>query len=123
MSSRLPVSLGAAIATFLAVTALFTQLLLARIAFSTIVAIPIGLVAGAVVGWLTLTRFWSDRESRPALVGGAVIGYALLAMLLVGYAVPTARGIVTVETAVGLAGLAGLVAFALAARDPDRLGG
>jgi len=123
MSSRLPVSLGTAIATFLAVTALLTRLLLARIAFSAIVAIPIGLVAGAVIGWLTLTRFWADRESRPALVGGAVIGYALLGMFLVGYSVPAARGLLSLRAGVGLAGLAGVVAFLVAARDPDRFGG
>lgn len=123
MSSRLAAAIGTALTSFLAVTAVFTQLLLSSIAFSALVAIPIGLLAGAAIGWLTLTRFWADADARPSLAGGAAIGYALLAMFLVGYAVPSMRGVIDVQTSVGVAGVIGVVAFLVVSRDPEWFAG
>lgn len=118
MSSRLVVSIGTAITTFLAVTAFLTELLLSAIALSAVVAIPLGVVAGAVVGWATRARFWDDPDARPALAGGAAIGYALIATFLVGYAVPRTRGLVDVQTSVGIAGVVGVVVFLVVSRYP-----
>jgi len=119
MNARPVAALGVALTTFLAVAALLTELLAARIAFSAIVGLPVGLVAGAAAGIATWARLWSVPRARPALVGTAAFGYALIVAAAVSYAVPPARGLIGVDTAVPFAAVCALVAFLLARRSDD----
>jgi len=120
MNARPVAALGVALTTFLVVAALLTELLAAQIAFSALVGLPVGLVAGVAAGIATWTRLWRDPRARPPLLGAAAFGYALLVAAAVSYAVPPARGFVSVGTAVPFAAVCAVVAFLLARRDADR---
>ncbi|WP_200531821.1 hypothetical protein [Halorubrum sp. LN27] len=122
MNARPAAAIGVALATFLAVAALLTELLAARIAFSAIVGLPIGLLAGAAAGIATWTRLWALPRARPPLLGVAAFGYAVLVSAAVSYAVPPARGFVGVDTAVPFAAGCAVVAFLLGRRYADRIG-
>lgn len=115
MNARSAAAFGVALATFLVVAALLTGLLADRIAFSAFVGLPSGLVAGAAAGIAAWARFWRYPRARPALLGVAAFGYALVAAAAVSYAVPPARGFVSVGTAVPF-GVACAVAASLLAR-------
>ncbi|KKF39845.1 integral membrane protein [Halorubrum saccharovorum] len=121
MNARPVAALGVALTTFLAVAALFTELLAARIAFSALVGLPAGLVAGAAAGITTWARLWARPGTRPSLLGIAAFGYALLVAAAVSYAVPPARDLVGVDTAVPFAALCAIAVFLLARRDADRI--
>ncbi|PHQ39434.1 hypothetical protein DJ69_06365 [Halorubrum persicum] len=121
MNARPVAALGVALTTFLVVTALLTDLLAARIAFSAIVGLPVGLVAGAASGIATWTRLWGVSRARPHLLGTAAFGYALLAVAAVSYSVPPARRFVSVETAVPFAAVCAIAAFLLARRYATRI--
>jgi hypothetical protein len=120
MNGRPVATLGVAITTFLAVVALVTEALASRIAFSAIVGLPVGVVAGAVAGLATWARLWRRPRARAPLIGTAAFGYALLAFAAVSYAVPAARGFVSVGTALPFAAVCALAAFPLARRDAGR---
>lgn len=120
MNIRLVATIGTALTTFLVVSAVFTGVLASRIEFSAIVALPIGLLAGAAMGIATWVRFWNERDARPAILGGAAIGFALLIAAAISYAVPAARGLVNVETALAFAGLCAVVVFLFVSRNPER---
>ncbi|EMA63852.1 hypothetical protein [Halorubrum lipolyticum] len=121
MNARPVAALGVALTTFLAVAALLTELLAARIAFSALVGLPIGIVAGVAAGIATWTRLWRAPRARPPLLGTAAFGYALLAAAAVSYAVPPARAVVSVGTAVPFATVCAVAAFLLARRYADRI--
>lgn len=123
MNSRHLAAIGTGLTTFLVVTAALTSVLAARIAFSAIVALPVGAVAGGVVAVLTWLRFPDDPDSRPALLGGAAIGYTVLGGLLVQYAVPAARGLFDLQGLLGIAGVIGVVVFLAVRRFPERFDG
>lgn len=120
MNGRLVAAIGTALTTFLVVNAVLTGVLASRIEFSAIVALPIGFVGGVAMGIATWVRFWDERDARPALLGGAAIGFALLVVAGVSYAVPRARGVVSVESALAFAGLCAVVVFLLVSRHPER---
>ncbi|OYR48978.1 MULTISPECIES: hypothetical protein [unclassified Halorubrum] len=121
MNARPLAALGVAITTFLVVAALITEALAARIAFSAIVGLPVGIAAGIVTGAATRTRLWRSPRARPALLGIAAFGYAILAVAAVSYAVPPARGLVSVATAVPFAAVCAVAAALLARRYPERI--
>lgn len=120
MNGRLVATVGTGITTFLLVSVALTGVLASRIAFSAIVALPIGVLAGVVMAAATWVRFWGDPDARPALLGGSAIGFALLIAAAVSYAVPGARSVVTVESAVAFAGASAVVVFAVVSRYPER---
>ena len=120
MNGRLVAAIGTGITTFLLVSVAITGALASRIAFSAIVALPIGVLAGAVMAAATWVRFWDDPDVRPALLGGSAIGFALLVAAAVSYAVPPARGLITVESALAFAGVCAVVVFVVVSRYPDR---
>ncbi|OYR43256.1 hypothetical protein [Halorubrum sp. Hd13] len=121
MNARPLAALGVAITTFLVVAALITEALAARIAFSAIVGLPVGIAAGIVTGAAKRTRLWRSPRARPALLGIAAFGYAILAVAAVSYAVPPARGLVSVATAVPFAAVCAVAAALLARRYPERI--
>lgn len=121
MNGRIAASVGTALTTFLGVSAVLTGVLAAQIEFSALVGLPVGLLVGVAAGVATWVRLWRDRGARPVLLGWAAIGYALLAAAALSYAVPPARGLVSVETAVPFALLCGIAVFWLARRTPERL--
>ncbi|ACM56968.1 hypothetical protein [Halorubrum lacusprofundi] len=121
MNARPVAALGVALTTFLAVAALLTDLLAARIAFSAIVGLPVGLIAGAAAGIATWARLWHSPGTRPPLLGTAAFGYALLGAAAVSYAVPPARSFVSVGTALPFGVVCAVVAFLLARRYDDRI--
>ncbi|WP_144921146.1 hypothetical protein [Halorubrum salsamenti] len=121
MNARPVAALGVALTTFLAVAALLTDLLAARIAFSAIVGLPVGLVAGAIAGIETWARLWRSPRARPLLLAVAAFGYALLVAAAVSYAIPPARGLVSVSTVVPFAVACAVAAFLLARRYADRI--
>lgn len=121
MNARPVAALGVAITTFLAVAAVLTEALAARIAFSVFVGLPVGIAAGIVTGAATQTRLWRSRGARPVLLGIAAFGYAVLAAAAVSYAVPPARGLVSVATAVPFAAVCAVAVGLLARRYPDRI--
>ncbi|GAB7008824.1 hypothetical protein [Halorubrum trueperi] len=119
MNGRMVATVGSAVTTFLLVSAVLTELLAARIEFSALVGLPVGIVVGGAVGLATWIRLWRDPAARPALLGWSAIGYALIVAAAVSYAVPSARGFVGVATAVPFAGLCGAAAFWLTRRYPE----
>ncbi|ELZ43577.1 integral membrane protein [Halorubrum saccharovorum DSM 1137] len=121
MNARPVATLGVALTTFLAVAALLTELLAARVAFSAIVGLPVGLVAGAAAGIAAWARLWAVPRTRPPLLGVAAFGYALLFAAALSYAVPAARALVGVDTAVPFAAVCAITAFLLARRYGDRI--
>jgi len=121
MNIRPVAALGVALTTFLAVAALLTELLAAQIAFSAVIGLPIGLVVGAAAGIATWARLRRSPRARPPLLGTAAFGYALLVAAAVSYAVPPARGLVSVSTAVPFAAVCAVAAFLLARRYADRI--
>ncbi|EMA58617.1 hypothetical protein [Halorubrum kocurii] len=121
MNLRPVAALGVALTTFLVAAALLTELLAARIAFSAFVGLPVGLVAGAAAGIATWARLWRRPRARPPLLGVAAFGYALLLAAAVSYAVPPARGFVSVGTAVPFAVACAVAASLLARRYGERI--
>lgn len=120
MNGRLVATVGTGITAFLLVSVALTGALASRIAFSAIVALPIGVLAGAVMAAATWIRFWDDPDARPALLGGSAVGFALLVAAAVSYAVPAVRELVTVESALAFAGVCAVVVFVLVWRYPNR---
>ncbi|MFC5134964.1 MULTISPECIES: hypothetical protein [Haloferacaceae] len=120
MNGRPIAAAGTALTTFLVVAVLVTELLSARIAFSAIVALPIGVVAGVIAGIATWVRLWSRPALRPVLLGGSAVGYALLVAAAASYAVPPARRFVSVWSALGFAAVCGVAVFAFVRLNPER---
>jgi hypothetical protein len=120
MNGRLVATIGTALTTFLLVSAVLTGALASRIAFSAIVALPVGVLAGVAMAVATWARFWGDPDARPALLGGSAIGFALLVVAAVSYTVPPARAFVTAERALAFAGICAVAVFVLVSRNPDR---
>ncbi|ELZ61527.1 MULTISPECIES: hypothetical protein [Halorubrum] len=120
MNWRLLAAFGVGVTAFLTVAAAVTELLGSVVEFSAFVGLPVGLLAGAATAAATWARLWNAPGARPALLGVATVGYAACVVAAASYAVSAVRGLVTVERALVLAGVAGLVAFALARREPDR---
>ena len=121
MNGRPIATAGTALTTFLVVAVLVTELLSARIAFSALIGLPVGVVAGGVVGVVTRVRLWDRPGLRPVLLGGSAVGYALLAAAAVSYAVPPARPFVNASSAVGFAVVCGGGVLLLARRYPERI--
>jgi hypothetical protein len=121
MNARPLAALGVAITTFLVVAGVLTEALAARIAFSAIVGLPVGIAAGIVTGAATRTRLWRSPRARPTLLGIAAFGYAILAAAAVSYAVPPARGLVSVATAVPFAAGCAIAVALSARRYADRI--
>lgn len=77
-------AIGVGIAMFLSVTVLVIEAL--SIAFSAIVALPVGLLVGVAIGMSCWRRY--DRLSRPTrsvLDGVAGFGFAVVAVLAIRY--------------------------------------
>ena len=120
MNWRLVATVGIGVAVFLLASAVVTGLLAASIEFSALVGLPVGVLVGAAAGAATWIRLWSTPSARPALLGVAAVGYAVLVIAAASYVISSVRGLVTVERALAVALLVGVVAFALARRRPDR---
>lgn len=120
MSRRLVATLGVGVTAFLAVSATLTALLEPTIEFSALVGLPVGLLVGAAAAVATRVRLWRSPAARPALLGTAAAGYAVCAVAAASFAVSSVRGFVTVERALVVAGLVGVVVFAFASVRPDR---
>lgn len=121
MNWRLVATLGVGVTAFLLAAAAVTELLAATIAFSALVGLPVGVLVGAAAAAATWLRLWNSARARPALLGVAAVGYAVVAVAAASYAVSSVRGFATVERAFLVAVLVGLVVFAVARRRPDRL--
>ena len=122
MNPRPVAAVGVALTTFLVVAAVITEALAARIAFSALIGLPVGVVFGVAAGAAVRARLWRSPRFRPVLLGTAAFGYALLAVAAVSYAVPPARGLVSVATAVPVAGLCAVAVALLARRYSGRIG-
>ena len=120
MNWRLVAALGVGVSAFLLAAAGVTELLAASIEFSALVGLPLGLLVGAAAAAATRLRLWNSRRARPALLGVAAVGYAVVGIAAASYAVSSVRGFVSVESALAVALLVGVAAFALARRRPDR---
>ncbi|WP_423997908.1 hypothetical protein [Halorubrum trapanicum] len=120
MNWRLVATLGVGVTAFLLAAAAVTGLLAASIEFSALVGLPIGILVGAASAAATRLRLWKNPGARPALLGVAAVGYAVLGVAATSYAISSVRGLVSVERALAVALLVGVVAFALARRRPDR---
>lgn len=81
-----------------------------------LVGLPAGVVAGAVAGWLAHARLWATPANRPPLVGVATVGYAVLGLSAVSYAVPPTRAYLGGYATLGLAVVVGLVVAVVAYR-------
>lgn len=120
MNWRLVAALGVGVTAFLLSSAAVTELLAASIEFSALVGLPVGVLVGAAAAAATWLRLWNSRRARPALLGAAAVGYAVVAVAAASYAVSSVRGFVTVERALAVALLVGVAVFALASRRSDR---
>ena len=121
MNWRLVATVGVGVTAFLIAGAGVTELLAASIEFSALVGLPVGVLVGAASAAATWLRLWKNPGARPALLGVAAAGYAVVTVAAASYAISSVRGLVSVERAFVVAGLAGVVAFALARVLPDRL--
>ncbi|OYR87543.1 cytochrome D ubiquinol oxidase subunit II [Halorubrum sp. E3] len=113
-------TLGVGVTAFLLAAAGVTGLLAASIEVSALVGLPVGILVGAASAAATWLRLWKNPDARPALLGVAAAGYAVVALAAASYAISSVRGVVSVERALAVALLVGVVAFALARRRPDR---
>ena len=120
MNWRLVAAAGTGVTAFLLVGAAVTALLAATVEFSALVGLPVGLLAGAASAAATWLRLWNSRRARPALLGVAAVGYAVLAVAAASYAVSSVRGFVSVERALAVALLTGVAVFVFARRRPNR---
>ena len=120
MNWRLVATVGTGVTAFLLASAAVTGLLAASIEFSALVGLPVGILVGAASAAATWLRLWSAPSARPALLGVAAVGYALVGVAAASYAISSVRGFASVERALVVALLAGVVAFALARRRPER---
>ena len=93
----------------------------ARLPAAVGVGLPAGLAAGVVAGAAVWTRLWRSPRARPALLGTAAFGYAVLVAAAVSYAVPPARGFVSVATAVPFGLLCAVAVALLTRRYPERV--
>ena len=109
--TRALVSVGTGVTAFLFATAVLAAALTPQIAFSVVVAVPVGVAMGAVVGLLSWTQLWDHASLRPLLFGTSAAGYVLVCGAAVTYAVPQARGYLTVQRAVAAAGVVGIAVF------------
>ena len=116
MNWRLVATVGVGVAAFLLAAAAVTGLLAATIEFSALVGLPVGLVVGAAAAAATRLRLWNAPGARPALLGVAAVGYAVLVVAAASYATSSVRGFVTVERALALAVLVGVIVSVLARR-------
>ena len=105
---------------FLVAGVTVTGLLAATIEFSALIGLPVGILVGAAAAAATRLRLWNSRRARPALLGVAAAGYAVVGVAAASYAVSSVRGFVSVGSALAVALLVGVAAFALARRRPDR---
>ena len=120
MNWRLLAAVGVGVTAFLLAAAAVTELLAATIEFSALIGLPVGLLAGAAAAAATRLRLWDSPGARPALLGVAAVGYALVAVAAASYSISPVRGLVSVERGFAVAVLVGVVAFALARRRPER---
>jgi hypothetical protein len=120
MNWRLVAALGVGVSAFLLAGGAVTGLLASRIEFSALVGLPVGILVGAAAAAATRLRLWNSRRARPALLGVAAAGYAVVAVAAASYAVSSVRGFVSVGSALAVALLVGVAAFALARHRPDR---
>lgn len=120
MNRRPVAAIGVALTAFLVVAAGLTEALAARIAFSAFVGLPAGIAFGLVAGAAVWARLWRSPRLRPAILGTAAFGYALLAVAAASYSVPPVRGFVSVATAVPFAGLCAVAVALLARRHSGR---
>ncbi|WP_434521975.1 hypothetical protein [Halorubrum sp. AS12] len=120
MNWRLVAAVGIGVTAFLLASAAVTELLAVSIEFSALVGLPVGVLVGAAAAAATWLRLWNSRRARPALLGAAAVGYAVVAVAAASYAVSSVRGFVTVERALAVALLVGVAVFALASRRSDR---
>ncbi|SDG24121.1 hypothetical protein SAMN04488067_12225 [Halorubrum xinjiangense] len=118
MNWRLVATVGIGVTAFLLAGAAVTGLLAASIEFSALVGLPVGVLVGAAAAAATWLRLWDSPGARPALLGVSAVGYAVLVVAAASYAVSSLRGFVSVERALVVALLVGVVAFALARRRP-----
>ncbi|WP_096392909.1 hypothetical protein [Halorubrum trapanicum] len=120
MNWRLVAALGVGVTAFLLAAVTVTELLAATIEFSALVGLPVGIFVGAAAAAATRFRLWKNPGVRPALLGVAAVGYAILGVAAASYAISSVRGLVSVERALAVALLVGVVAFAVATRRSDR---
>ncbi|MFW6000530.1 MAG: hypothetical protein ACOCPY_03630 [Halorubrum sp.] len=120
MNWRLVATAGVGVTAFLLAAGGVTGLLAASIEFSALVGLPVGVLAGAAAAAATWLRLWNAPGARPALLGVAAAGYVVVALAAASYAISAVRGLVSVERALAVALLVGVVAFALARRRPER---
>ncbi|SFR51589.1 MULTISPECIES: hypothetical protein [Halorubrum] len=120
MNWRLVATVGVGVSAFLLTVAAVTELLALRIEFSALVGLPVGILVGGASATATWLRLWNAPGARPALLGAAAVGYAVVALAAASYAISSVRGFVSVESALAVALLVGVAAFAIARRRPDR---
>jgi len=121
MNARPVAAIGTGLTTILLVSAVLTSALASRIEFSALVGLPAGVAVGVAAGVTAWVVLWNTPSVRPALLGYSTVGYAVLGVAAVSYAVPPARGFVSVERGLAVAGVCGLVVFAVASRNADRI--
>jgi hypothetical protein len=112
--TRALVSVGTGVTAFLVVTAGLAAALTPHIAFSVLVALPASVAVGVVVGLLSGSRLWGHASLRPLLFGAGAVGYTLVGGAAVAYTVPRARGYLTIQHAVAVAGIVGVAVFTAA---------
>ncbi|SEH61674.1 hypothetical protein SAMN05192561_11330 [Halopenitus malekzadehii] len=120
MKPRIPVSVGVATTTVLVVAGAVTGLLEARIAFSVLIGLPTGILAGAIVATATARIYGTRSQSvRAALEGTAAVGPTFLALAGVRYAIAATRGVLSTTTAIAVALLVGVVVAVLRGRSSE----
>jgi hypothetical protein len=102
---------AAGLATFLVVAAAVSELLLPVVAFSVLVGVPAGLVAGAAVAAVVLLAI-GDRDRRRRRLALALSAFGVTLLAVFGVAVWVGRAGVTASLVA--ATLAGLLAGAAA---------
>lgn len=119
MNWRLLAAVGVGVTAFLLAAAALTGLLAATIELSALVGLPVGLLAGAAAAAATWLRLWDSPGARPALLGVAAVGYALVIVAAASYSISSVRGLVSVERALAVAVLLGVAVVAVATRRSD----
>ncbi|SDY51630.1 hypothetical protein [Halopenitus persicus] len=117
MNPRIPVAVGAALTAALVVAGAVTGLLETRIAFSALIGLPAGVLAGAIVAAATARVYGTlARPTGAVLEGIAAVGPAFLALAAVRYSVAATRGVLSTTTAIALALLVGVAVAVLRRR-------
>lgn len=101
-------AVGVGITTTVLVGAIATELAPSAIEFSLFVGIPLGILAG--VG--SLRTLGTDDHRQLAAIGGvAAVGYTILCLVAVRYAVSVTREPLSMPVALGIGLVVGVVAF------------